>query len=85
MTNCKFHRTGNCNRLASRYFAAGVIEFLSTGRVSSDHQDFKDLPYKSVLQKISGCEKPNEFTHSFKLASAYGEDIMPYTNYTLVF
>lgn len=61
---------------------AGVIEFLSTGRVNADHQDFKDLPYKSVLQKISGCEKPNEFTHSFKLASAYGEDIMPYTNYT---
>lgn len=60
----------------------GVIEFLSTGRVSADHQDFKDLPYKSVLQKISGCEKPNEFTHSFKLASAYGEEIMPYTNYT---
>lgn len=64
------------------FYSTGVIEFLSTGRVSSDHQDFKDLPYKSVLQKISGCEKPNEFTHSFKLASAYGEDIMPYTNYT---
>lgn len=64
------------------FYITGVIEFLSTGRVSSDHQDFKDLPYKSVLQKISGCEKPNEFTHSFKLASAYGEDIMPYTNYT---
>ncbi|CAH1399098.1 unnamed protein product [Nezara viridula] len=61
---------------------SGVIEFLSSGRVLSDHQDFKDLPYKSVLQKISGCDKPNEFTHSFKLASAYSEDIMPYTNYT---
>uniref|UniRef100_A0A1B6DP66 poly(A)-specific ribonuclease n=1 Tax=Clastoptera arizonana TaxID=38151 RepID=A0A1B6DP66_9HEMI len=64
---------------------SGVIEFLSTGRVSSDHQDFKDLPYKSVLQKISGSEKPNEFTHSFKLSSAYNEDIMPYTNYTFHF
>uniref|UniRef100_A0A023F4L8 poly(A)-specific ribonuclease n=1 Tax=Triatoma infestans TaxID=30076 RepID=A0A023F4L8_TRIIF len=64
---------------------SGVIEFLSSGRVLSDHQDFKDLPYKSVLQKISGCEKPNEFTHSFKLASAYSEDIMPYTNYTFHF
>ncbi|XP_065210395.1 CCR4-NOT transcription complex subunit 6 [Planococcus citri] len=64
---------------------SGVIEFLSTGRVNADHQDFKDLPYKSVLQKISGCEKPNEFTHSFKLSSAYGEDIMPYTNYTFHF
>ncbi|XP_054269179.1 CCR4-NOT transcription complex subunit 6-like isoform X2 [Macrosteles quadrilineatus] len=64
---------------------SGVIEFLSSGRVSSDHQDFKDLPYKSVLQKISGGEKPNEFTHSFKLSSAYSEDIMPYTNYTFHF
>uniref|UniRef100_A0A1B6M6E9 poly(A)-specific ribonuclease n=1 Tax=Graphocephala atropunctata TaxID=36148 RepID=A0A1B6M6E9_9HEMI len=64
---------------------SGVIEFLSSGRVSPDHQDFKDLPYKSVLQKISGSEKPNEFTHSFKLSSAYSEDIMPYTNYTFHF
>ncbi|XP_039275612.1 LOW QUALITY PROTEIN: CCR4-NOT transcription complex subunit 6 [Nilaparvata lugens] len=64
---------------------SGVIEYLSSGRVSADHQDFKDLPYKSVLQKISGSEKPNEFTHSFKLASAYNEDIMPYTNYTFHF
>lgn len=64
---------------------SGVIEFLSSGKVFSDHQDFKDLPYKSVLQKISGCDKPNEFTHSFKLASAYSEDIMPYTNYTFHF
>ena len=68
----------------SHFIFLGVIEFLSSGRVISDHQDFKDLPYKSVLQKISGCDKPNEFTHSFKLASAYSEDIMPYTNYTYV-
>lgn len=61
---------------------AGVIEFLTSGRVAADHRDFKDLAYKSCLQKISGCDKPNEFTHSFKLASAYSEDIMPYTNYT---
>lgn len=60
----------------------GVIEFLTSGRVAADHRDFKDLTYKSCLQKISGCDKPNEFTHSFKLASAYSEDIMPYTNYT---
>lgn len=60
----------------------GVIEFLTSGRVAADHRDFKDLAYKSCLQKISGCDKPNEFTHSFKLASAYSEDIMPYTNYT---
>ncbi|KAK3930919.1 CCR4-NOT transcription complex subunit 6 [Frankliniella fusca] len=64
---------------------SGVIEFLTSGRVSADHADFKELGYKSVLQKISGCEKPNEFTHSFKLASAYSEDIMPFTNYTFHF
>ncbi|XP_058795090.1 CCR4-NOT transcription complex subunit 6-like [Phymastichus coffea] len=64
---------------------SGVIEFLTSGRVAADHRDFKDLPYKSCLQKISGCDKSNEFTHSFKLASAYSEDIMPYTNYTFDF
>ncbi|XP_014233843.1 CCR4-NOT transcription complex subunit 6-like isoform X2 [Trichogramma pretiosum] len=65
---------------------SGVIEFLTSGRVAADHRDFKELTYKSSLQKISGCEpKTNEFTHSFKLASAYSEDIMPYTNYTFDF
>ncbi|KAI4480786.1 hypothetical protein M0804_009883 [Polistes exclamans] len=64
---------------------SGVIEFLTSGRVAADHRDFKELAYKSCLQKISGCDKPNEFTHSFKLASAYSEDIMPYTNYTFDF
>ncbi|KAL0124860.1 hypothetical protein PUN28_006607 [Cardiocondyla obscurior] len=64
---------------------SGVIEFLTSGRVAADHRDFKDLAYKSCLQKISVCDKPNEFTHSFKLASAYSEDIMPYTNYTFEF
>ncbi|XP_055700412.1 CCR4-NOT transcription complex subunit 6-like [Phlebotomus papatasi] len=64
---------------------SGVIEFLSSGRVSMDHQDFKELGYKSCLQRLSGSDTPNEFTHSFKLASAYSEDIMPYTNYTFDF
>lgn len=60
----------------------GVIEFLTSGRVPSDHRDFKELGYTASLQRISGTERPNEFTHPFKLASAYSEDIMPYTNYT---
>lgn len=65
---------------------SGVIEFLSSGRVLQDHKDFKDFSYKSCLEKISACDKPaGEFTHSFKLASAYSEDIMPYTNYTFEF
>lgn len=69
---------------------SGVIEFLSSGRVPMDHQDFKELGYKSCLSRISNSSSeqttnPNEFTHSFKLASAYSEDIMPYTNYTFDF
>lgn len=61
---------------------SGVIEFLGTGRVSQDHKDFKAFSYKSCLEKILSCDKPNEFTHSFKLASAYNDEIMPFTNYT---
>ncbi|XP_037912958.1 CCR4-NOT transcription complex subunit 6-like isoform X2 [Hermetia illucens] len=64
---------------------SGVIEFLGSGRVSMDHQDFKELGYKSCLQRLLPSENSNEFTHSFKLASAYSEDIMPYTNYTFDF
>lgn len=61
---------------------SGVIEFLGTGKVSQDHQDFKTFSYKSCLEKVLSCDKPNEFTHSFKLASAYNDEIMPFTNYT---
>lgn len=71
---------------------SGVIEFLSSGRVATDHPDFKELGYKACLQRIcSNGEAPNsnpntaEFTHLFKLASAYSEDIMQYTNYTFDF
>ncbi|XP_068909692.1 CCR4-NOT transcription complex subunit 6-like isoform X5 [Tenebrio molitor] len=64
---------------------SGVIEFLGTGRVSQDHKDFKDFSYKQCLEKILSCDKPNEFTHSFKLASAYNDEIMPFTNYTFDF
>lgn len=59
---------------------SGVIEFLSAGRVPSEHRDFKELGYASSLRRMPGSE--HEFTHNFKLASAYSEDIMPYTNYT---
>ncbi|CAH1106100.1 unnamed protein product, partial [Psylliodes chrysocephalus] len=64
---------------------SGVIEFLGTGKVSQDHKDFKALAYKSCLEKVLSCDKPNEFTHSFKLASAYNDEIMPFTNYTFDF
>lgn len=52
---------------------SGVIEFLSSGRVSNDHQDFKELGYKSCLQRLLGADSMNEFTHPFRLASAYSE------------
>lgn len=64
---------------------SGVIEFLGTGKVSQDHPDFKTFSYKSCLEKVLSCDKPNEFTHSFKLASAYNDEIMPFTNYTFEF
>lgn len=68
---------------------SGVIEFLSSGRVAMDHPDFKELGYKACLQRIgqgdTANSNPNESTHSFKLASAYSEDIMQYTNYTFDF
>lgn len=64
---------------------SGVVEFLGTGRVSQDHKDFKAFSYKQCLEKVLSCDKPNEFTHSFKLASAYNDEIMPFTNYTFDF
>ncbi|XP_036323888.1 CCR4-NOT transcription complex subunit 6-like isoform X1 [Rhagoletis pomonella] len=63
---------------------SGVIEFLGKGRVAMDHQDFKDMGYKLCLQRLLSNDT-SEFTHSFKLASAYSEDIMPHTNYTFDF
>ncbi|XP_013147381.1 PREDICTED: CCR4-NOT transcription complex subunit 6, partial [Papilio polytes] len=63
--------------------SVGVVEFLSSGRVSSEHRDFKELGYAGSLRRMPGSE--HEFTHNFKLASAYSEDIMPYTNYTFDF
>lgn len=63
---------------------SGVIEFLGKGRVSMDHQDFKELGYKPCLQRLLSSDT-GEYTHSFKLASAYSEDIMPHTNYTFDF
>ncbi|CAK1579599.1 unnamed protein product [Parnassius mnemosyne] len=62
---------------------SGVVEFLSSGRVSAEHRDFKELGYAASLRRMPGSE--HEFTHNFKLASAYSEDIMPYTNYTFDF
>lgn len=64
---------------------SGVIEFLTSGRISSNHPDLKELGYKACLQKLCASEKPNEYTHSFKIARAYSNEHMPFTNYTFDF
>uniref|UniRef100_T1GAQ2 Carbon catabolite repressor protein 4 n=1 Tax=Megaselia scalaris TaxID=36166 RepID=T1GAQ2_MEGSC len=68
----------NCSFRPGHKFDSNI---LSSGRVAMDHMDFKERLYKSCLQRLLSNET-NEFTHGFKLASAYSEDIMPYTNYT---
>ena len=70
---------------------SGVVEFLTKGSVSIDHDDFKGLGYKTSLQKIALSKNNNSglvntsaniYTHSFRLAATYDFNIMPYTNYT---
>ncbi|OQV15343.1 CCR4-NOT transcription complex subunit 6 [Hypsibius exemplaris] len=73
---------------------SGVVEFLRNGRVSSSHADFKDLPYRSCLQKLSSSQGrvmttapadddgPHFLHHPFALSSVYDEEDMPFTNFT---
>lgn len=63
---------------------SAVIEFLSTGRVAADHPDLKELWDHDCLKKLSCGENKNEFTHPFKIARAYSDDAIPFTNYTSV-
>lgn len=71
-------------------FFAGVVEFLTKGNVSMDHEDFKGFGYKTCLQKIAMTKNNNSlvntaanvYTHSFRLSAAYDFSIMAYTNYT---
>ncbi|GFU60297.1 CCR4-NOT transcription complex subunit 6-like [Trichonephila clavipes] len=64
---------------------SGVIEYLSNGRVSSSHCDFKEFVYKDCLSKLGKSEQTNEFTHPFQISRAYNNDIMPFTNYSYDF
>ena len=67
---------------------SGVFEFLQNSKIRADHSDFKQLKYKTNLQKmLSNSSGPNEqfYTHNFKLQSVFNKDIMPYTNYTYDF
>lgn len=72
---------------------SGVVEFLTKGSVSMDHEDFKGFGYKTCLQKIAMTKNNNSlvntsaniYTHSFRLSAAYDFSIMAYTNYTYDF
>uniref|UniRef100_L7LYU6 poly(A)-specific ribonuclease n=1 Tax=Rhipicephalus pulchellus TaxID=72859 RepID=L7LYU6_RHIPC len=67
---------------------SGVIEFLKTGHVSADHPDFKELGYKDCLRKMcleSDSLIGGSYTHPFEMKEAYGDGIMPYTNFTFDF
>ncbi|XP_068231393.1 uncharacterized protein [Palaemon carinicauda] len=73
---------------------SGVVEFLTKGNVSMDHEDFKGFGYKTCLQKIAMANASNPalvntnsniYTHSFRLSAAYDFSIMAYTNYTYDF
>lgn len=70
-------------------FVIGVVEYLSTGGVETNHKDFKELRYNESLTNFS-CNGKNgttngRITHGFKLKSAYENGLMPYTNYTFDF
>lgn len=70
-------------------FVVGVVEYLSTGGVETNHKDFKELRYNESLTNFS-CNGKNgttngRITHGFKLKSAYENGLMPYTNYTFDF
>lgn len=63
---------------------SGVVEFLSSGRVAKNHVDFKKFAYTDCLRNLFDSES-NEFTHPFKIARAYKENIMPFTNFSYDF
>ena len=71
---------------------AGVVEYLSNGHVSMDHQDFKGRGYKNCIHKLAVTKNsahsnpnPNKYTHGFNLTPSYVDEIMQYSNYTYDF
>lgn len=65
---------------------SGVVEFLTNGRISVKHPDFKEYSYKECLRRICPIvnQNANEYTHTFEVIKAYKDDVMPFTNYTYV-
>ncbi|KAH3861375.1 hypothetical protein DPMN_024303, partial [Dreissena polymorpha] len=64
---------------------SGVIEYLQTGKVPSNHIDFKELGYEACLQAFNCHKDSTHLTHKFKLGKAYEDNIMRHTNYTFDF
>lgn len=60
------------------------IRFLATHRLIG-FSLFVCCCFFCGTQVSSFADKTNEFTHPFRLASAYSTDIMPYSNYTFDF
>ncbi|XP_072038370.1 CCR4-NOT transcription complex subunit 6-like [Amphiura filiformis] len=64
---------------------SGVIEYLETGKVSVNHEDFKAINYKVLQNFSSNTESNGHITHSFQLQRGYHDNPMQYTNYTYEF
>ncbi|XP_076326857.1 uncharacterized protein LOC143233886 [Tachypleus tridentatus] len=61
---------------------SGVVEFLTRGKVSADHIDFKGFGYKDCLQKLSTSGLLSEYSHAFRISPAYKCGDMHFTNLT---
>ena len=47
---------------------SGVVQYLLDGKISTDHKDFKNLPYKNALTKmLSHSANEKSYTHAFKV------------------
>lgn len=74
---------------------SGVVEYLTTGRVSTSHEDFRDLKYTKTLGNFNQCLRestgqidPSTITHPFKLNSSYDDTehgCLEYSNNTFEF
>jgi CCR4-NOT transcription complex subunit 6 len=65
---------------------SGVVEYLTSGKITVNHKDFKAISYEDCLHKLSHVSETKDiYSHGFRLAQAYNKDIAPYTNYTFDF
>ncbi|CAK8679031.1 CCR4-NOT transcription complex subunit 6-like [Clavelina lepadiformis] len=75
---------------------SGVTEFLQRGKVSSTHQDFKEIKYSKCLSAFGNGLRtngtiqfdPKSITHPFRLNSCYNESnyhLLQYSNHTYDF